>query len=94
MNITKIEDRLLATHISNNTNFETACLTGDANQIRTIVLSEMEKARLHTKGSVKLRDDIFRMLQNKQKVSTTIGTNILAFVWNSRLSGTGLAVTK
>lgn len=30
----KIEDRLLATHISNNKEFETACLTGDARRCR------------------------------------------------------------
>ena len=89
-----VEERLLATHISNNKDFEKACLTGDANLIRSIVLSEMEKARLHTKGSNQLRDDIFRMLQGKPKVSSYIGNNILAFVWNSRMSGIGLAVAK
>ena len=89
----KNENRLLATHISNNSEFESACLTGDAEKIRNIVLEEMDKAKLHTKGSNKLRDDIFKMLQGKDKVSTYIGNNVLAFVWNSRLSGTGLAVT-
>lgn len=89
----KIENRLLATHISNNADFEAACLTGNAEKIRSIVLTEMEKAELHTKGSNKLRDDIFRMLQGKAKVPAYIGNNVLAFVWNSRLSGTGLAVT-
>lgn len=54
----------------------------------------MEKANLHTKGSNKLRDDIFRMLQDKPVVSTYIGNQVLFFVWNSRLSGTGLAVAK
>lgn len=88
----KIEDRLLATHISENKEFETACLSGNADKIRAIVLEEMEKSKLHTKGSNKLRDDIFRMLQGKAKVSSYIGNNILAFVWNSRLSGTGQAV--
>jgi hypothetical protein len=89
----KNEDRLLATHISNNENFESACLLGDAEQIRTIVLAEMEKSGLHTKGANKLRDDIFRMLQGKAKVSSYLGQNVLSFVWNSRLSGTNLAVT-
>lgn len=88
------EERLLATHISDNENFENACLTGDADMIRSIVVSEMNKAKLHTKGSNKLRDDIFKMLQGKAKVSSYIGQNVLAFVWNSRLSGIGLAVAK
>lgn len=88
------EERLLATHISGNENFEEACLTGDANEIRSIVTFEMNKAHLYTDGSKKLRDDIFRMLQGKAKVSSYIGQNVLAFVWNSRLSGTGLAVAK
>lgn len=90
----KHEDRLLATHISGNTDFTAACQTGNAELIRTIVNQEMEKANLHTKGSNKLRDDIFRMLQNKPVVSTYIGNQVLFFVWNSRLSGTGLAVAK
>ena len=95
MNInTKKEERLLATHLSNNKDFAVACQTGDANLIRTIVEAEMNKANLHTKGSNNLRDDIFRMLQDKIKVSTYIGNNVLAFVWNARLSGTGLAVVK
>jgi hypothetical protein len=93
MKTLKAENNLLATHISDNSDFETACLTGDAIKIRSIVITEMEKANLHTKGSNKLRDDIFSMLQGKDKVSTYIGNNILSFVWNSRLSGTGFAVT-
>ena len=86
------EERILASHIADNKNFETACLTGDAETIRTIVLSAMEEANLYTKGANKLRDDIFRMLQGKPKVSTNVGTNVMAFVWNSRLSAAGLAV--
>ncbi len=87
-----VENSLLATHISNNKDFESACLTGNAKQIMAIVNSEMEKNNLHTPGSKKLRDDIYRMTQGKLVIATYIGSNILAFVWNSRLSGTGLAV--
>lgn len=88
----KIEDRLLATHVSNNKDFETACLTGDGLQIMDIVKVEMEKNKLFTKGSKKLQADIIGMLQGQSKVSPSIGQNILMFVWNSRMSGIGYAV--
>ena len=88
----KIEDRLLATHVTNNPNFESACMTGNGAQIMAIVESEMQKNNLFTKGSKKLQADILRMLQGKDKVSTSIGQNILMFVWNSRAAGIGLAV--
>lgn len=87
-----IENKLLATHVSDNENFESACLSGDGTQIMAIIEKEMEKNKLYTKGSKKLRDDVFRMLQGKDKVSTYIGQNILFFIWNSRLAGIGLAV--
>ena len=89
----KIEDRLLATHIANNPNFTTACTTGNSSKIMAIVEAEMEKNNLYTKGSKKLKADILRMLNGKEKVSTHVGQNILMFVWNSKLSGIGLAVT-
>lgn len=92
MKTTKVEDRLLATHISNNEEFQTACMSGDAVKIMAIVNSEMEKHNLFTKGSKKLHDDIFRMTKGKSKISTYTGSDILFFVWNSRLSGTGFAV--
>lgn len=88
----KIEDRLLATHVSNNKDFEAACLTGDGLQIMDIVKAEMEKNKLFTKGAKKLQADIIRMLQGQSKVSPSIGQNILMFVWNSRMSGIGYAV--
>jgi hypothetical protein len=87
-----IENRLLATHISANSDFEPACMSGDAEKIMAIVHTEMEKNNLFTAGSKKLRDDIFRMTKGRDKVSVHIGSNIMAFVWNSRLSGTGFAV--
>jgi hypothetical protein len=52
----------------------------------------MEKNNLYTKGSKKLQADIARMLQGKERVPSYVGQNILMFVWNSRLSGIGLAV--
>lgn len=88
----KVEDRLLATHVSNNPNFEPACLSGDGLQIMDIVKAEMEKNKLFTKGSQKLQADILRMLQGRSKVSPSVGQNILMFVWNSRMSGIGYAV--
>lgn len=87
MRTMKIEDQLLATHISNNPDFEAACLTGDADKIIQIVNTEMAKNNLHTKGSNKLKSDIIRMLNAKKHFA-----QILMFVWNSRLSGTGDAV--
>jgi hypothetical protein len=92
MKSTKVENRLLATHIADNADFETACLSGDAKKIMTIVQAEMENNNLFTTGSKKLRDDIFRMTKGQDKVSVHIGSDILVFVWNSRLSGTGFAV--
>jgi hypothetical protein len=92
MRTQKIENSLLATHISENAEFEQACLSGDATKIMYIVNSEMDKNDLHTKGSKKLQDDIFRMTKGQSRISSSTGQNILFFVWNSRLSGTGLAV--
>jgi hypothetical protein len=83
----KVEDRLLATHISNNPEFEAACLAGDAETIIAIVNHEMEVHSLYTKGANKLKSDITRMLSTRKSF-----TQILMFVWNSRLSGTGDAV--
>ena len=87
MRTMKIEDHLLATHISNNPDFEAACLAGDANKIIEIVNFEMEEHDLRTKGASKLKSDIIRMLTAKKHFA-----QILMFVWNSRLSGTGDAV--
>ena len=87
MHTMKIEDHLLATHISNNPEFEAACLAGDADKIITIVNQEMEEHKLHTNGATKLKADILRMLNTKKHFA-----QILMFVWNSRLSGTGDAV--
>lgn len=86
------EERLLATRISENKEFEAACLAGDADKIMSIVEAEMSEHNLHTKGSTKLHDDILCMTKGKLKVPAYIGSDILAFVWNSRLSGIGLAV--
>ena len=44
----KIEDRLLATHISDNPKFESACLSGDGLMIMNIVETEMENNNLYT----------------------------------------------
>ena len=87
MHNTKIENNLLATHIANNPEFEMACKAGNKELILSIVNFEMEKNNLHTKGSNKLRADIFRMVNSRKST-----LDVLAFVWNSRLSGTGYAV--
>ena len=94
MKVTSVEDRLLATHVSNNKDFADACQSGDVIQIMSIVDKEMDKNNLHTKGAEKLRADIVRMTRGNTKVSSYIGNGILMFVWNSRLSGTGYAVAK
>ena len=92
-NITeKIEDRLLATHITNNPNFTQACASGDGLMIMEIVEAEMKMNDLYTNGSKKLKADIIRMLKGQSRVSESVGQNILFFVYNSRLSGIGLAV--
>ena len=90
----KIEDRLLATHIADNPEFEGACLSGDGFMIMEIVEAEMKKNNLFTKGSKKLKEDINRMLQGQSRVSKYVGQNVLLFVWNSRLAGIGLAVVQ
>lgn len=86
------EDRLLATYISNNKEFETACMTGNAERILYIVNYEMEHNNLYTNGAKKLKNDIFRLTKGQATITSKVGENILFFVWNSRLSGTGLAV--
>lgn len=83
----KIEDRLLATHLADNADFESACASGNREKILSIIDYEMEEHNLYTAGSKKLRNDIFRMLNSRKSV-----TDVLFFVWNSRLSGTGDAV--
>ena len=88
----KIEDRLLATHISNNPNFAQACESGNGAMIMEIIETEMEKNNLYTKGSKKLQADIVRMLKGQSRVSKYVGQHILLFVYNSRLAGIGLAV--
>ena len=52
----------------------------------------MKKNDLYTNGSKKLKADIIRMLKGQSRVSESVGQNILFFVYNSRLSGIGLAV--
>ena len=86
----KIEDRLLATHVTNNPEFTNACLSGDGLMIMDIVEAEMKKNNLFTKGSKKLQADIIRMLQGQSRVSKRVGERVLFFVYNSRLAGIGL----
>ena len=88
----KIDDRLLAAHVAANTEFEGACLSGNGLLIMDIVEHEMKKNNLYTKGSEKLRENILRMLQGRSSVPKAVGQKVLFFVWNSRLSGIGLAV--
>jgi hypothetical protein len=88
----KIENQLLATHLSESQEFKNACKVGDSQQIMSIIDAEMSKNNLFTKGSMKLKADIIRMLQGRTKVSYYVGENIVRFVYNSRLSGIGLGV--
>jgi hypothetical protein len=86
------EQHLLATHISNNPEFEIACMNGDCKSIMSIVETEMKTHDLFTKGSNKLKDDIYRLTRGQPKVSSSVGTRIMYFVWNSRMAGTGFGV--
>jgi peroxiredoxin Q/BCP len=52
----------------------------------------MQEKNLLTPGAKKLRNDVFRMTKGDAKIPAKIGENILFFVWNSRMSGTGYAV--
>lgn len=88
------DEDLLATYVATNPEFETACMTGDATKILSIMDSEMEKQQMFTPGAKKLRDDVFRMTKGHPKVPARIGENILFFVWNSQLSGTGNKVIR
>lgn len=88
----KIEDRLLATHVANNPEFEGACLSGNGAAIMAIIAAEMKKHNLYTKGSKKFQEDVARKLRGQQQVSSYVGQGILMFAWNARLSGIGLAV--
>lgn len=83
----KIEDRLIATHVSNNENFEEACINNDYELIIQIFEDEMEANNLFTKGAIKLKDEIQLMITKCKP-----GTDILFKVWNARLAGTGNAV--
>jgi hypothetical protein len=90
----KVEDRLLATHLSTNPDFEPACYAGDGQKIMSIIETEMSKNNLFTKGSMKLKADIIRMLQGRTKVSYYVGQEIVKFVWYARLAGSGNPVIK
>ena len=90
----KVEEGLLATYIAKNPDFEKACSSGNGQLIMSIVDTEMEKNNLYTKGSKKLREMINMLLKGRTKVSTMVGSNVMFLVWNSRMSGIGLAVQK
>ena len=88
----EIKDKLLATHVANNEDFTSACYEGDGAKIMNIVEAEMQKHKLFTTGSEKLKADISRMLQGKAKVPVSTGIRVLEFVWNSQARGCGLGV--
>lgn len=88
----KVEDQLLATHISNNAEFASACASGNSALIMHVVETEMKNNKLFTKGAEKLKNTIIRMLNGQSRVSSYVGQNVLMYVWNSRLAGTGLEV--
>lgn len=89
---TKIDSQLLAAHIADNKDFESACKIGDANQIRAIIATEMENNKLFTAGSKKLQTDILALLQGKTMVTASVGQRVLWLVWSSRMAGNGLKV--
>lgn len=83
----KIENRLIATHVSNNVDFEEACMTNNYDRIIQIFDEEMEENDLFTKGAIKLKEEV-KLMITKHKP----GTDILFKVWNARMSGTGFGV--
>lgn len=85
--IAKIEDRLIATHVSNNVDFEEACMTNNYDRIIQIFDEEMEENNLFTKGAIKLKEEIKLMIAKNKP-----GTDIMFKVWNARMSGTGFGV--
>ena len=83
----KFDGRLIATHVSNNVDFEEACVNNNYNRILQIFDEEMETNNLSTKGAKKLKDEIQLMIYKHKS-----GTEIMFKVWNARLAGTGNAV--
>jgi hypothetical protein len=93
VSLTEAPDQsLLATNVAQHPDFETACMTGNAIQIMSIIDGVMQEKNLMTPGAKKLRADVFRMTRGDAKIPAKIGENILFFVWNSRMSGTGYKV--
>lgn len=88
------DDKLLATYVVKNPEFESACMSGDAVKIMSIIDQAMQDNNMMTKGARKLRDDVFVMTRGNARVPAKIGENILFFVWNSQLSGTGNKVIR
>jgi hypothetical protein len=83
----KIENRLIATHVSDNLDFEEACMNNNYVRIIQIFDEEMEENNLFTKGAIKLKDEIKLMIAKNKP-----GTDIMFKVWNARLSGAGFGV--
>lgn len=83
----KIENRLIATHVSNNLDFEEACLNNNYDRIIQIFDEEMEENDLFTKGAIKLKEEVKVMITKRKP-----GTDIMFKVWNARMSGAGLGV--
>ena len=84
----KIEDRLIATHVSENPDFEEACLTNNYKKIIQIFDDEMNANNLFTKGANKLKEEIQLMIFKRRP-----GTDIMFKVWNARMAAIGLGVT-
>jgi hypothetical protein len=85
-------ENLIATHVCNNPEFETACMTGDATKIMSIIDSEMQANNMFTPGAKKFRNDVFYMTRGNARVPKKIGEQILFFAWNCQMSGIGLGV--
>ena len=83
-------DRILADKLLSNPEFETACLSGDANKIMAIVDEEMEKNNLFTPGAKKVRFEIMRMIQGRTRLSSRVGQEIYAFAWYAKGQSMGI----
>ena len=82
---------LLASKLADTHAFTEACMTNDLAAVKRIVDEVMESNDMYTPGAQKLKADILRMCARS---GARTGENILSFVWNSRLSGTGDKVIK
>lgn len=82
---------LIATHVVEHPEFESACFSGDVAKVLEIFDSEVKKNNLDTPGSQKLRKEILYDARGKMKVPAKVGEKIFFHIWYAQASGTGFA---